>query len=122
MSFPPFFGRGLGREREKKTISLIFHRVQGHWDNCSVKPMCFPYLPVFSHSLATSKRTSDQRYAPTFIELKSSSVYPMKFQRHSLVDNLRSAAFLSGRHRFSFTYFVNLKFTPQSCKTRHLIR
>lgn len=49
-SFPPFFGRRKGRE--KKTISLIFHRAQGHWDNHPVKPMCFP---TFEYSVTHSR-------------------------------------------------------------------
>lgn len=54
-SFPPFFDRRKGRE-EKKTISLIFHRAQGHWDNYPVKPMCFP---TFEYSVVRSRFKAD---------------------------------------------------------------
>lgn len=49
--FPPFFSVGERKEK-KKTISLIFHRVQGHWDNHSVKPTCFPTFTEYSVALS----------------------------------------------------------------------
>lgn len=96
-------------KREKKTISLIFHRAQGHWDSHPVKPMCFPTFECIQSLARASKRTSHQRCAATFIGVKPASrVNPVEYQWHSLMDNLRSTTFLPSRHRFQSGLFYKL--------------
>lgn len=51
--------RGRGEKERERTISLIFHRVQGHWDNRPMKPTrALPHLRAFGRS--PSKRVGSK--------------------------------------------------------------
>lgn len=107
VSFPPFFGRGSGREREKKNNLANFPSRTRALGQLLCETDVFP-PPSSIQLLARDFKadTGSKMRLVLFIGLKSSSraVYPI-FQCHSRVDNLWSATFLSGRHRFSSHLF-----------------